>query len=400
MSWNRIAIVGGGVYAATLAEELTREVAGPVDLRLVARRFQRLQSIAGHAERRVAAARPDWRVTACPSVEEAVRGASVIILMIRVGGPRARAHDEAFPPRHGLVGDEGIGVGGVANAWRTVPVLTEMALGIRRTAPDAFVLNLVAPLGITTRRLLDEGLRSVGVCELPLVTRDALLEAGATTGDLAYAGLNHLGWFWATGFPGERALASGVARGRIDGQVLAEFGAAPLHYYYDVFDVAAGRRLGRARRGGRAEELAGLGEEILAELRRSPGAEIPAFARRHTPWLDRALVPMVAALLGGTVHHGFADVRNSGRLPCVPADGVVEVEADVSEGRVTPRAPKRLPDAVSAFLRTLGQAEDLTYRAAVERDTGVLADALRRLPLRIPEERLSDLVNDIVAPVG
>src|SRR5437870_5388579 len=69
----------------------------------------------------------------------------------------------------------------------------------RRRCPRAAVLNLVAPLGITTRLLLDAGLDAIGVCELPRVTLEGWIAATATAAgntSFRYAGLNHLGWFW------------------------------------------------------------------------------------------------------------------------------------------------------------------------------------------------------------
>ena len=43
----------------------------------------------------------------------------------------------------------------------------------------------------------------------------------------------------------------------------------------------------------RAGELVTLGAEIFARVSRSPGAEVAAFARRPTPWFERALIPAI-----------------------------------------------------------------------------------------------------------
>jgi 6-phospho-beta-glucosidase len=287
----------------------------------------------------------------------------------------------------------------MANAWRTVPVLGDVARLIRIGAPDAMILNAVAPLGITTRLLLDEELPAVGICELPLVTREQLLGSHEGQSGLAYAGLNHLGWFWATDETGQRALAAGVDNGLIDRQVLEEFDAAPLHYYYDVFRPEAGRRLGRVRRENRAGELTSLAEKIFDDLRRRPGADISSFAGRPTPWFDRALIPTLAALLTGSRFHSFANVRNGDLVPAVPTAGVVEVEAEVTAEGVRTLAPQRIPEPVTRFLRAAGEAEALTYRSACERDPSLLIDAMRALPLAIPEVHVKNLAQEIVAPV-
>jgi 6-phospho-beta-glucosidase len=391
-----IAIVGGGVWAAKLVEGLARGLpAGEVELRLTARRLERLERIAAHAARRVETIRPDARIRACVSLAEAVEGAAIVILAIRVGGAAARAHDEGFPARANLVGDEGIGAGGMANAWRTVPVLEAASREIRRGAPGARVVNLVAPLGITTRLLLDEGIAAVGMCELPLVTREELLASAPPGCRLAYAGLNHLGWFWAVDEDGARALSAAVDAGRVDRQVLEVFGAAPLHYYYDVIDPASGCRLGRARRPGRAQELAAWDAEIFEELCRSPGADIPALERRPTPWFDRAVIPGTSAFLGGPPHEGFANVRNAELLPCVPPSGIVEVDAGLAERGVEVRSPGTLPTPVARFLRAAGESERLVYEAARERDPSRLREALEALPISMASREIPDLIRGI-----
>jgi len=393
-----IAVIGGGVWTARLAEALATELPRTeAVLRLAARRVERLRIIAGHAARRLAARAPAWSVRSCSSPEEAVDGADLVVVMIRVGGSAARAHDESFPVRYGLVGDEGIGVGGLANAWRTVSVLEAMAAMLRRRAPGVRVLNLVAPLGITTRVLLDAGVDCVGVCELPLVTREQLLGTDTDGGALAYAGLNHLGWFRATTPAGERALATGVETGRVDAEILERFGAAPLHYYYEVFDPEAGRRLGRVRRPGRAQELAALDAEILAAMTRSPGGDIPALERRATPWYDRALVPFISALAAGTPYRGFANVRNADLLSCAAEDVVVEAEAQVGCDGVRTFPSRDVPEPVARFLLAVSEAERLTYRAARERSTVDLAQALQTLPLPVRSGDVPALVREIVA---
>jgi hypothetical protein len=50
---------------------------------------------------------------------EAVRDASYVLTQLRVGGMAARRADEYLGQRHGLIGQETTGVGGMAMALRT-----------------------------------------------------------------------------------------------------------------------------------------------------------------------------------------------------------------------------------------------------------------------------------------
>src|SRR5262245_21434788 len=124
-----VAVLGGGVAAATLCDALAGHDGPdrPLSIRLAARRWERVARIARHASLRVATPRPAWRVEAKTEVTEAIRGADLIVSLIRVGGAAARDWDERFPVEFGQVGDEGLGLGGVANAWRSVPLMDRLA---------------------------------------------------------------------------------------------------------------------------------------------------------------------------------------------------------------------------------------------------------------------------------
>jgi 6-phospho-beta-glucosidase len=390
-----ITIVGGGAFAPRLCEALARTIDLPdVELRLWARRADRVGILAEHGARRIAALQPGWALRAAASLEAAAAGSAMVILLVRVGGLEARAWDETFPGRYGLAGDEGLGPGGIANAWRTLPELRRIARIVQRAAPRARVINLMAPLGLTTRFLLEQGLDTVGLCELPMSTLESWLGAtGHAAGEASwrYAGLNHLGWFWDVRAGGQdilRRLAAGSTAGSaapIDGPTLERFQAAPLRYFYDVVDREAGRRLGLERSPGRPRQLSELADVLLRRFAETPGGAAPEEAARPTPWLDRAVAPVVSALLGGPPHDGFVNLRNGTLLPELPAELVVEVAASFSRSGARPVAPGPLPAPVADFLRSMGRSEMLAYLAAGRQDPGLLVDAIRALPLAIGE---------------
>lgn len=397
-----IAVVGGGVSAVRLGELLAAEPAlPPLRLALTARDPRRTAAIARHLAAVLRLRRPEWRVAAAPTAGAALAGARIVVLLVRVGGLAARAWDETFPLRFGAVGDEGLGLGGMANAWRTVPVMRELAAALRRHAPDAAVLNLTAPLGITTAALHAEGVPALGLCELPATTRSRLREVlpAAVHASLGYAGLNHLGWFWSGSPPSAGPLRRAAEAGLADGRTLSRFGALPLRYYYEVFDPAAARRLGARRVPGRAAQLQALSERVLARLHAAPGQAVPEMEERPTPWFDHALVPAVRALLGGPPYEGFVNVPNLGRVAGLPGELVVEVPAVLDGAAVRPAAAVRPPAPVLRFLAAVGEADLLAGAAARERSLPGLRAAIRALPLRLPARRLAEAALAAAAPV-
>ena len=67
----------------------------------------------------------------------------------------ARRRDEYLGKRHGLIGQETTGVGGMAKALRTVPVILKIADDMRTLAPGALLVNFTNPSGLVTQALSD-----------------------------------------------------------------------------------------------------------------------------------------------------------------------------------------------------------------------------------------------------
>jgi 6-phospho-beta-glucosidase len=400
-----VAVLGGGAYAARLVEVLAASPDLPaLDVRLHARDRERLAAIAGHAAARLRALGSAHAARACLELDDALDGAAAVVLLVRVGGLAARAHDEGFPGRFGHVGDEGVGLGGIANAWRTVPVLAAIAERIAERAPGAHVLNMMAPLGVTTRLLAERGLRAVGLCELPTVTAarwrsEAIRDPDAP---LALAGLNHLAFFWSesAGPLDHPVLRVAIERGEVPAELAYRLAAVPLHYYIDVFQAEAARRLGRRRQSGRAAALTALRDDLVRDFRAAPGAAVADLARRPTPWFDLAVVPALAAVLDGPPYHGPLDSTGGGVLAEAPAPVVVELLGVLDAGGVRFDPVPARPPAVAEAIGHLAGAEDLVYRASVARDRGLLLDALAALPLAIDPAAHPAMADAICFPVG
>lgn len=393
-------VFGGGPYVLRLIALMARERGLPaIDWTLVATQPAALKAIADRARADLRATQPGWTVLDTLDPDIALAGAHAIVVLVRIGGLRAREWDESFPARHGLVGDEGVGIGGMANAWRTLPVFDGLACRIHACAPRAFVFNLTAPLGITTRVLLERGLATVGICELPQTTRDALDRSGGVE-TLDYGGLNHLGWFWPRTAAGHALLDHAVGRGLVERATYDHFGAAPLSYYYDVYDPAAAMRLGRSRLADRARTLSGLREGILHALREQPASVAHRIDQRPTPWFEHALVPALATAMRGEPHDTFGNLGNRASWSGLSTHAVVEHRLRTQMGTVTALPPGAPPPRVVEFLARVSASEQLLYRAACQRDHGLLAEAIAAQPLPIRSDQIPEIIADLIAAPG
>ena len=369
----QVTILGGGTSAPRLCALLAAALPGPLRLVLHGRRPERLAVLARAAVARMPVDGSAW-VDAEPERGRALEGADAVVTLVRIGGFAARGHDERFPRAFGLVGDEGLGVGGLANGWRTVPFMAELAAELRHRCPGAFVANLMAPLGMTTAVLLEAGLDALGVCELPFVTREGLRHAA---GEGHYGGLNHLGWFW------DLPRAPGVH---------------PLKYQARVFGGALPED--RPATPGRAEVLAALDARVAAQMARTPDTVALGEADRPTPWFEHALVPLLGARLGHGTHAGFANVPNSALLPGLPADQIVEVEAEFTGARRVLRPSGPLPEAEWPLLEAVARAERLGLAGARARDPARLTQALAALPYALTRTQLEALTALAREPIG
>jgi len=81
---------------------------------------------------------------------KALYGADFVTTQIRVGQLDARALDEQIPLRYGLLGQETNGAGGMFKAFRTIPVILDIAKDISELCPDAWFINFSNPAGMVT----------------------------------------------------------------------------------------------------------------------------------------------------------------------------------------------------------------------------------------------------------
>ncbi len=131
---------------------------------------------------------------------------------LRVGQMEARRRDEYLGLRHGLIGQETTGVGGMAKALRTIPVILKIASDMRELAQkDALLVNFTNPAGLVTQALSKYAadVPAVGVCNVPITAKMHIIEGlEKATGkkiDPAQTELNTLG---LTIFPGTAVLPS------------------------------------------------------------------------------------------------------------------------------------------------------------------------------------------------
>ncbi|MCR4401611.1 MAG: 6-phospho-beta-glucosidase [Firmicutes bacterium] len=256
----------------------------------------------------VARAGDPFRLNLSTDAREALVDADFVVSALRVGGLEGRAIDEAVALRHGVIGQETTGPGGICMGLRTIPVMLDYAKLIAELAPKAWLINFTNPSGMITEAILSHGgmNRVVGVCDGPssMVRRiAAALGVNESRAYFDYFGLNHLGWLRGVYVDGEDVLGPMLSRLDEPGvrerlgtlheisifgaEFVRELGAIPneyLYYYYYNREALEHIRRARERRG---QFLLRTTRELLGRLRAAVAKGDAALAlREYTEYMD------------------------------------------------------------------------------------------------------------------
>ncbi|CAN5908364.1 6-phospho-beta-glucosidase [soil metagenome] len=410
-SHTRLCVVGAGsTYTPELVEGLVRRRDEVVVDELVLHDIdpKRLATLAGLTTRMLRAAEMPTTVVTEPDVDRAVADANAVFVQIRVGGQAARLIDETVPARHGLLGQETTGAGGFAKALRTVPVVLDIAERVRaRAQPGAWLINFTNPVGIVTRALLDDGHRTVGLCNFAVGLERRLagfLEVSSDRVQVVTAGLNHLSWVRAVLVDGDDVLPelletfapSYADELGIDPALCAALGALPstyLRYYYERDATVAAQ----AHQRPRAAEVADLEGRLLAAYDDPALDHKPdLLAERGGAFYSEAAANLVTSLLAGRARTQVVNGRNGGALQGLADDDVVEMPFTVDDSGVQPLPAVSLAPDMLGLVQAVTTYERLTVKAAVTGDYATARRALLAHPLigqwRLAGEVLDDLL--------
>ncbi|MFI9003821.1 6-phospho-beta-glucosidase [Streptomyces sp. NPDC053541] len=395
----KLTVVGGGsTYTPELIDGFARlrDTLPVTELVLVDPAADRLELVGGLARRIFAKQGHEGRVTTTSDLDAGVDGADAVLLQLRIGGQAARERDETWPLECGCVGQETTGAGGLAKALRTVPVVLDIAERVRRTNPDAWIIDFTNPVGIVTRALLQAGHKAVGLCNVAIGfqrTFAALLGVTPAEVHLDHVGLNHLTWETAVrlgGPEGEDVLprllaAHGDAVAddlRLPRSVLDRLGVVPSYYlrYFYAHDAVVEEL---RTKPSRAAEVAAM-EKRLLEMYGDPALdEKPELlAKRGGAFYSEAAVDLAAALLGGGGSpYQVVNTYNNGTLPFLPDDAVVEVQAAVGAQGPAPLPVAPLDPLYAGLVAHVTAYEDLALDAALRGGRDRVFRALLAHPL-------------------
>ena len=338
--------------------------------------------------------------------ETAFTDIDVAFLQIRTGGLKMREQDEQIPLRHGILGQETCGPGGMAYGMRSIPDMIELIKDIRTYAEDAWIMNYTNPAAIVAealKREFPEDRRLLNICDMPIAIMKSYADMlDKDVWDLVpgYFGLNHFGWFTKIedrlgqdytevikdkivneGFiPTDSEIANDAswqetfATAR---RMLMDFPEylpnTYLQYYFYPEDMARKEDPDntRARQviGGRQKRVHDVCDKITGS-QSLEGVELTGDI--HGAYMIRA----AASLIHHLNHIYIVMVKNDGIISNIPEDAMVEVPAMLTKEGPKPFAVGEIPAFYKGLIENQYAYEKLVVDAYYEQSYMKMLQAL------------------------
>lgn len=144
---------------------------------------------------------PDIEFVATTDPQTAYTDVDFCLAHIRVGQLPMREMDEKISLKHGVVGQETCGPGGIAYGMRSIAGVLENIDYMEKYSPNCWMLNYSNPAAIVaeaTRRLRPSS-RVINICDMPIGLENSYAQIlgfkDRKEMDIRYFGLNHFGWY-------------------------------------------------------------------------------------------------------------------------------------------------------------------------------------------------------------
>ncbi|MCL5994713.1 MAG: hypothetical protein M1546_01505 [Chloroflexi bacterium] len=414
---EKVVLIGAGsaMFTRGLVADLIRRNE-PCSLGLVDIDPQALAVAEGLTGKMIAAKQAPIQLCASTDRREVLRGATVVICTVGVGGRRAWEQDVFIPRKYGIyqpVGDT-VMPGGTSRALRMIPAMVEIAKDVLDLCPDALFFNYGNPMSPVCRGIRKAtGANVTGLCHGVFHVGKWLAEqlgAGPERMQYTAVGINHLTWFTEIRVDGQDAIPrlQAIARQKLgqaqslgdvtdafSWQLTELFGAFPAvldrhvtEFFPHLFSKKNsyyGKTLGLSAAGQEGvndaysfEGTIAHGDRIFAEMREqvlSPDPLPPDYFERISGEHEQVL-DIVASIRRDSGDIYSANLPNQGQVPNLPADAVIECPAVATASGMKAIAQRPLSPGLAGTLATRFQWVETVVDAAISGDRKQFVQAL------------------------
>lgn len=364
------------------------------------------------------------KIKAYKNRKEALRGAKYVINAIQVGGyDPCTITDFEVPKTYSLrqtIADT-IGIGGIFRNLRTIPVMQEFAHDMKEVCPDAWFLNYTNPMAVLTNIMLEEGIKTVGLCHSVQVCASHLLDSLEMFKEniqWKIAGINHMAWLLEITqngkdlYPEIKKRAKQKQKEKHDDMV--RFELMDKFGYYVTESSEHNAEYHPYFIKSQYPELIEKYNIPLDEYPRRCVNQIEGWKKMRDDLVhDKNLQHERSHEYGSYIIEAMetdkpfkigGNVRNTGRLISnLPENAVVEVPCLVDANGVTPTYVGDLPEQLAALNRTNINTQLLTMEAALTRKKEKIYQAAMLDPHTAAELSIDDIIalcDDLIAAHG
>lgn len=347
---------------------------------------------------------------------EALIDADFVTTQIRVGHLEARAKDEMIPIKHGVIGQETNGPGGLFKGLRTIPVILDICKDIEELCPDAWFINFSNPAGMVTEAVLRHSniKKTIGLCNVPIgmhMDVSKMLDVDQSRIHIDFAGLNHMVYGLEVYLDGkiitEEVLDKLTSGAEMTMRNIVDLGwerdfikalkilPCPYHrYYYQTKKMFEQEEKDLEEKGTRAQVVQEL-EKALFELYRDEKLSIkpPQLEERGGAYYSDAACNLINSIYNNKHDIQVVNVRNSGAIASIPDDSAVEISCIITKEGPKPIHVGDLPIPVRGLVQEIKAFERVTVEAAVTGDYHQALLAMTINPL-VPSDTVAKQILD------
>jgi len=345
-----------------------------------------------------------WRVEASTDRRKILPGTHYLISTIEMAGLPCVRPDNDIPLKYGIdqtVGDT-IGPGGVMKALRTLPAFLGILADARRLCPQALIMNYTNPMSIMTLgavRFTDQPF--VGLCHSVQGNSRQIADIlGIPYDELEWqcGGINHLAWFTTLRW-NNQDMHNRLRAAALDPEVnqafpirtdllrnLGYFSTESCGHFSEYVPYYRKRKdlVDRFFRKGRSGYTGHYADNWPKGRLMTDQARLAMADGKHEIPLKRGFeyaADIIEAHLFDCKKVVYASVRNTGLIPNLPQDGVVEVATLVDKRGFLPTYFGRLPEQCAALCRANMAVFELCTQGILNKDREAIIHAMMLDPL-------------------
>lgn len=410
----KVAYIGGGSrgWAWGLMSDLALEKAlsGEVVLYDIDKVAEATNVVIGNKIKEYHKGCDNWTYTSAVTLDEALKGVDFVVISILPGTFEEMESDVHAPEGYGIyqpVGDS-TGLGGIIRSLRTIPMMEEIALAVKRNCPNAYVINYTNPMTVCVKTLYSAypNIKVAGCCHEVAGTRWLMGQfvkerTGEKVSDLdiytEVAGVNHFTWITKAYYRNEdiyplyaeyaqKYASIGYRGGKDENWFNSHFNCThkvkfDLFNKFGIIAAAGDRHLSEfcprewylsspqaiKDWGFHLTTVRWRKEEYQERLARAERLKSGQEIFRLEPTGEPG-VRIIKAACGIEDFISNINVINEGQMPQAPLGAVVETNAVISSLGIKPIMTSPLPDDVYAMVDRIIRLQELTVQAGIQRD--------------------------------